>query len=66
MSWFKLERPSQQILFPCEFDVDEPAALVRDAGADLADRLERAVTDGVKLIALTRDGRAVLVVALVA
>ena len=41
------------------------AELVRAAGADdLADRLERAVADGVKLIALTLDERALLLAAL--
>ena len=45
--------------------VDELAALVRDAGADdLADRLERAVDDNVKLLALTLDERAHLLAAL--
>ena len=45
--------------------IDGLAELVRAAGADdLADRLERAVADGVKLIALTLDERAVLLLAL--
>ena len=41
--------------------VDELAGLVRDEGADvLADRLERAVADEVKLLALTLDERAIM------
>ena len=45
--------------------IDGLAALVRTTGADdLADRLERAVADGVKLIALTLDERALLLAAL--
>ena len=41
------------------------AELVRAAGADdLADRLDRAVADGVTLIALTIDERAINLVAL--
>ena len=44
---------------------DAVAALVRDAGADdLADRLERALADDVKLLALTLDERAVMLAAL--
>ena len=40
------------------------AELVRAAGADdLADRLERAVADGVKLIALTLDEGALMLAA---
>ena len=39
----------------------ELAGIVREAGADdLADRLERAVDDDVKLLALTIDERAVI------
>jgi N-acetylglutamate synthase-like GNAT family acetyltransferase len=46
-------------------DVAELAHLVRTAGADdLADRLERALGDDVKLLALTLDERAVLLAAL--
>ena len=45
--------------------VDELAGLVRDAGAhDLADRLERAVADELKLLALTLDQRALMLSAL--
>jgi hypothetical protein len=45
--------------------VEGLAELVRSTGADdLADRLERAVADGVKLIALTLDERALLLAAL--
>ena len=45
--------------------VDELAGLARHMGADdLAARLERAVADGVKLIALTLDERAVLLASL--
>ena len=45
--------------------VDELADLVRAAGADdVADRLERAVADGVSLLALTIDERAVMLAAL--
>jgi hypothetical protein len=45
--------------------VDELADLVRDAGADdLADRLERALADEVKLLALTLDERALMLSAL--
>ena len=41
----------------------ELAWIVRAAGADvLADRLERAVTDGVSLLALTIDERAIILV----
>ena len=41
--------------------VDELADLVRAAGADvLADRLERALDDEVKLLALTIDERAII------
>ncbi len=43
----------------------ELADMVRTAGADeLADRLERALEDDVKLIALTIDERAVILAAL--
>ena len=39
----------------------EFAWIVREAGADtLADRLEHAVTDGVSLLALTIDERAII------
>ena len=45
--------------------VEELAALVRGAGADdLADRLERALDDDVKLLALTLDERAIMLSAL--
>ena len=45
--------------------VHELAGLVLDAGADeLADRLERALTDEVKLLALTLDERALMLSAL--
>ena len=45
--------------------VAELAAIVRDAGADdLADRLERALADEVKLLALTLDERALMLAAL--
>jgi hypothetical protein len=45
--------------------VEDLAGLVRAAGADeLADRLERAVTEDVKLLALTLDERAILLAAL--
>ena len=46
--------------------VEGLAELVRAAGAadDLADRLDRALTDGVKLIALTLGERAVMLAAL--
>ena len=45
--------------------VDELANLVRDAGADeLADRLELALDDDVKLLALTIDERAVILTSL--
>jgi hypothetical protein len=45
--------------------IDELAELVRAAGADdLADRLEQALTDSVKLIALTLDERAIILAAL--
>jgi hypothetical protein len=41
--------------------VAELAGLVRSAGADkLADRLDRAVADEVKLLALTLDERAIM------
>ena len=41
--------------------VAELAWFVRDAGAvEFADRLERAVTDGVRLLALTIDERAII------
>ena len=41
--------------------VDDLARLVRAAGADeLADRLDRAVADEVKLLALTLDERAIM------
>ena len=44
--------------------IDALAELVRAAGADdLADRLDRALTDGVKLIALTLGERAVMLAA---
>ena len=45
--------------------VEDLAALVRSTGADdLADRLERAVADEVKLLALTLDERALMLAAL--
>lgn len=45
--------------------VDELAGLVREVGADdLADRLERALADDVKLLALTLDERALMLSAL--
>jgi hypothetical protein len=45
--------------------VEGLAEMVRAAGADdLADRLERGVTDSVKLLALTLDERAVILSAL--
>jgi hypothetical protein len=45
--------------------VGDLAALVRNVGADeLAGRLERAVADEVKLLALTLDERALLLAAL--
>ena len=45
--------------------VQELATLVRDAGVDdLADRLERAVADELKLLALTLDERGVMLAAL--
>jgi hypothetical protein len=45
--------------------VAELATLVRDVGADeLADRLDRALSDEVKLLALTLDERALLLAAL--
>ena len=45
--------------------VHELAALVRAIGADdLADRLDRALADGVALLALTIDERAVILAAL--
>jgi len=45
--------------------VDELASLVRGVGADdLTDRLERALADEVKLLALTLDERALLLAAL--
>jgi len=41
--------------------VEELAALVRDLGGDeMADRLERALGDQVKLLALTIDERAII------
>jgi hypothetical protein len=46
-------------------DVDELAGLIREVGAgDLAHRLERAVADDVKLLALTLDERALMLSAL--
>ncbi len=45
--------------------VDELVALVRDVGADdLADRLERALADEVKLLVLTLDERSLMLAAL--
>jgi hypothetical protein len=45
--------------------VDELAGIVLEAGAaDLADRLDRALTDEVKLLALTIDERAIMLNAL--
>ena len=45
--------------------VDELAQLVRAIGAhELADRLERAVADGVALLALTIDERAIILASL--
>ena len=45
--------------------IDELAALVRNTGADeLADRLEQALVDEVKLLALSLDERALLLSAL--
>jgi hypothetical protein len=45
--------------------IQELASIVRAAGADeLADRLEQAVADDVKLLALTLDERAVMLAAL--
>ena len=45
--------------------IPELASLVRDAGAyDLADRLERALADDTKLLALSLDERALMLSAL--
>ena len=45
--------------------VDELARLIRATGADdLADRLEQALTDGVELLALALDERALMLNAL--
>ena len=44
--------------------VHELADLVRDVDDDLADRLERAPADDVKLLALTLDERAIMLSAL--
>ena len=50
--------------FPSNHAVQE-LALLRDAGTDdMADRLERALADEVKLLALTLDERALLLAAL--
>ena len=50
--------------FPTMPSPSSPASSVRSATNVLADRLERAVTDGVSLLALTLDERAVMLAAL--